>query len=69
MGFPENLFTVQGKLAGPGVIANWQTGTFGHDLQVTLTGNSRTDGDPIHARRNHPHRHYGSGLRRPDPRR
>jgi len=37
-----DLFTVQGKLAGPGVIANWQTGTFGHPLQVTLTGNSRT---------------------------
>ena len=37
-----DLFTVQGKLAGPGVIANWQTGTFNHPLQVTLTGNSRT---------------------------
>jgi len=37
-----NLFTVQGKLAGPGVMADWQTGTFGHPLQVTLTGNSRT---------------------------
>ena len=37
-----NLFTVQGKLAGPGVMANWQTGTFTHPLQVTLTGNSRT---------------------------
>ena len=37
-----DLFTVQGKLAGPGVVANWQTGTFGHPLQVTLTGNSRT---------------------------
>ncbi len=37
-----DVFTVQGKLAGPGVIANWQTGTFNHPLQVTLTGNSRT---------------------------
>jgi hypothetical protein len=38
-----DLFTVQGKLAGPGAMANWQTGTFNHHLQVTLTGNSRTD--------------------------
>lgn len=37
-----DLFTVQGKLAGPGVMADWQTGTFGHALAVTLTGNSRT---------------------------
>jgi len=37
-----DLFTVQGKLAGPGVTADWQTGTFGHALHVALTGNSRT---------------------------
>lgn len=37
-----DLFTVQGKLAGPGAMADWQTGTFDHPLQVTLTGNSRT---------------------------
>ncbi len=37
-----DLFTVQGKLAGPGAMASWQTGTFSHALQVTLTGNSRT---------------------------
>jgi hypothetical protein len=38
-----DLFTVQGKLAGPDVTADWQTGTFNHPLQVTLTGNSRTN--------------------------
>ena len=37
-----NLFAVQGKLAGPGVTASQQTGTFADPLQVTLTGNART---------------------------
>ncbi|NUS52846.1 MAG: hypothetical protein HOQ22_17630 [Nocardioidaceae bacterium] len=35
-------FTVQGKLAGPGVIADHQTGTFAAPLRVGLAGNSRT---------------------------
>ncbi len=37
-----DLFAVQGKLAGPGVMASQQTGTFADPLQVTLTGNART---------------------------
>ncbi|HET6652725.1 MAG TPA: chitobiase/beta-hexosaminidase C-terminal domain-containing protein [Nocardioides sp.] len=38
-----NQFAVQGKLAGgPGVMANFQTGTFNQALQVTLTGTNTT---------------------------
>ena len=38
-----NQFAVQGKLAGgPGVMADFQTGTFNQALQVTLTGTNTT---------------------------